>query len=101
LAEKSRRLKWVGHIACMGERRGAYRIFVGKLEGKRLLKRPRHRLEDNSKMDLQEMGLRGMDGIGLAQDGDRWWAFVNAVMNLQVPLDAGNFLTGSEPVSFS
>jgi hypothetical protein len=57
LGEKIRRLKWVGHIAHMGERRGAHRIFVGKSEGKRLLRRPSHRLEENIKMDLQEMGL--------------------------------------------
>ena len=76
-------------------------FYVEKPEGKKLLRRPTHRLEDNSEMDLQEMGWRGMDGIGLAQDRDRWWALVNAVMNLQVPLDAGNFLTGSGPVSFS
>ena len=63
--------------------------------------KPRHRLEDNIKMDLPEMGWRGMDGIGLAQDRDRWWALVNAVMNLHVSLDAGNFLTSSGPVSFS
>jgi hypothetical protein len=74
----------------MGEKRGAYRILVGRPEGRRLLGRPRHRWEDNIKMDL-EVG-RGMDWIELAQDRDRWQALVNAVMNLRVPQNAGNFL---------
>ena len=64
-----------------------------KPEGRRPLGRPRHRWEDNVKMDLQEVGLKGTDCINLAQDRDRWWALVNAVMNLQVPLNEGNFLT--------
>jgi len=58
---------------------------VGKPEGKRPLGRPRHRWEDNIKMDLQEVGYEGMDWIELAQDRDRWWALVNVVMNLRVP----------------
>jgi len=58
---------------------------VGKPEGKRPLGRPRHRWEDNIKMDLQEVGCWGMGWMRLAQDRDRWWALVNAVMNLQVP----------------
>jgi hypothetical protein len=67
-----------------GEKRGAYRILVRRPEGRRPLGRPRHRWEDNIKMDLQEVGW-GMDWIDLAQDRDRWRALVNAVMNLRVP----------------
>jgi hypothetical protein len=69
----------------MGERRGAYRALVGKPEGSRLLERPRHRWEDNIKMDLQEAGWGGTDWINLAQDRDRWWVLVNIIMNLRVP----------------
>jgi hypothetical protein len=69
----------------MGERRGIYRVLMGKPEGKRPLGRPRHRWEDNIKMDLLEMGCGGLDCIKLAEDGDRWRAVVNAVMNLWVP----------------
>jgi len=68
----------------MGERRGVYRVLVGKLEEKRPLGRPRHRWEDNIKMDLQEVECGGMGGIDLAQDRDRWLTLVNAVMNLWV-----------------
>jgi len=82
---KSRRMRWVGHVACMGEGRDMYRVLVGKHEGKRPLGRPRRRWEDNIKMDLQEVGCGGMDWIELAQDKDRWWALVNAVMNPWVP----------------
>jgi len=69
----------------MGERRGIYSAFVGKPEGKRLLGRSGRRWEDNIKMDLQEVGCRGVEWIELAQNRDRCRALVNAVMNLRVP----------------
>jgi len=78
---KQRRIRWAGHVACMGERRGVYRVLVGKPEGKRLFGRPRRRWEDNIKVDLREVGCGSMDCIELAQDRDRWRALVNAVMN--------------------
>jgi len=81
-------MKWVGHVAHMG----VHRVLVGKLEGKRPLGRPRRRQED-MKMDPQEVGYEGMDWIELAQDRERWQALVNAVTNLRVPQNAGNFLT--------
>ena len=68
-----------------GERRDVYWVLVGKPEGKRPLGRPRHRWEDNIKMDLQEVGCGGINWIELAQERDSWRALVNAVMNLRVP----------------
>jgi hypothetical protein len=82
---KSRRIRWVGHVARMGEKRGAYRILVGRPEGRQPLGRPRRRWEDNIKVDVQEVGWGGMDWIELAQDRDRCRALVNAVMNFRVP----------------
>jgi len=87
------RTRWAGHIAYMGVRRGVYRVLVGKPERKRPFGRARHRWEDNIKMDLQEMRCEGMNWIELAEDRDSWRALVNAVMNLWVPYNAGNFLT--------
>ena len=81
---KSSRMRWAGHVADMGERRGVYRVLVGKPEGKRPLGRPRHRWEDNIKKDLQKVGCGGMEWFKLAQDRDRWRTLVNAVTNLQV-----------------
>jgi len=68
----------------MGEKRGVYRVLVGKPEGKRPHGRPRRRWESNIKIDLQEVGCEDMDWIELA-DRDRWWALMNAVMNIRVP----------------
>jgi hypothetical protein len=79
------RMRWAGHVARMGEVRGAYKILVGRPEGRRPLERPRHRWEDNIKMDLREIGFWDVDWIHWAQDRDRWRALVNMVMNLQVP----------------
>ena len=88
------------NVECMGERKGVYRVLVGKPEGKRPLGRLRSRWEDNIKMGLQEVGCGGMDWIELAQDRERSWALVNGVMNLRVPSNAENFLTGCKPVTF-
>ena len=74
---------------------------MGKHEGKRPLGRPRHLWEDNIKMGLQEVGCGGMDWIELTQDRDRWRVLVNAVMNLRLQYNAGNFLTSRKPVSLS
>jgi len=82
---KWRRMRWVRHVARVGERRYLYRVLVGKPEGNRPLGRPRHRWEDNIKMDLQEVEFRIMDCIELAEDRDSWQVLVNAVMNIWVP----------------
>ena len=81
---KSRRMRWAGRVARMGEERGVYRVLVGKPEGRRPLGRHRRRWVD-IRMDLQEVGCGYMDWIGLAQDRDRWRKLVSAVMNLRVP----------------
>jgi hypothetical protein len=82
---KSRRMRWAEHVARMGEKRNAYRLLMGKPEGKRPLRTPRHRWVHSIKMDLGGIGKGGVDWIGLAQDRDTWRAFVNAKVNLQVP----------------
>ena len=82
---KSRRMRWAGHVARMGEERGVYKVLVGKPEGKRPLGRPKRRWVDNIRMDLQEVGCGHVDWIGLAQDRDGWRKLVNAVMNFRVP----------------
>jgi hypothetical protein len=82
---KSRRMRWAGHVARMGEGRGVYRVLVGRTEGKKPLGRPRHRWEDNIKMDLWKIGIDGANWIQLVQDRVQWRICVSTVMNLQVP----------------
>ena len=82
---KSRRLRWARHVAHMEHFRNAYRVLMGKPEGKKPLGRPRHRWEDNIKMDLSEVVCDPEDWIALAEDRDQWRAYVRAVMNLRVP----------------
>jgi hypothetical protein len=78
-------MRWIGHIARMGEKRNVYRLLEGKPEGWRPLGRPRRRWLNNIRMELVEVGWVGVDWIGLAQDRDRWRALVNLVLNLRVP----------------
>jgi hypothetical protein len=78
---KARRMRWAGQVAQMGESRNAYRLFVGKREGRRPLGRPRRKWLDN----IVEVGWGDVDWIGLAQERDRWRALVNSVLNLRVP----------------
>jgi hypothetical protein len=82
---KSRRMRWAGHVAWMGEKRNVYRLLVRKPEGERPLGRPRCGWMNNIKMDLLEIGLNVVDWIGLAPHRYRWRALVNSVMNLRVP----------------
>jgi hypothetical protein len=81
---KSRRMRWVAHVACMGEGRGVYRVLVGRPERSRPRGKPGLRWEDNIKLDLRETGIDGTNWIRLPQDRIRWRAFVNTVMNLRV-----------------
>jgi hypothetical protein len=77
---KSRRMRWAGHVARMGEKRNSYRLLVGK----RPLGRPRRRWVDNIRVDLGEVEWGDMDCIGLDKDRNRWRALVNSVLNLRV-----------------
>jgi len=82
---KSRRMRWAGYVAHMGEDRGVHRVLVGKPEGKRPLGRRRRRWEDNIKMDLQKVGGGCGNWMELAQDRDRWRALVGTVRDFRVP----------------
>ena len=82
---KSRRLRWAGHVARMEQPRNAFRVLIGKPEGKRPLGRPRRGWEDNIEMDLREVGCDPGEWIDLAEDRDQWRAYVRAVTNLRVP----------------
>ena len=82
---KSRRMRWTGHVARMGEESGVYRVLVGKPEGRSPLGRPGRRWVDNIRMDLQEVGCGYMDWIGLTHDRDSWRKLVSALTNLRVP----------------
>ena len=91
---KLRRMRWAGHVARMGQGRGVFRVLVGKPEGKRPMGRPRHRWEDNIKMDLQEVGRGCGDWMEVAQDRDRWRALVSTVSDEPSgSKNGGNFLT--------
>ena len=81
---KSRRIRWAGHVARMGEGKVVYRVLVGKPEGRRPMGKPSRRWEDNIRMDLRELGCVCVDWMKLAQDRDRCRALVSAVMNLWV-----------------
>jgi hypothetical protein len=87
LIMKSRRMSWAGSVACLGGMRNAYKILVGKTKGKRPLRRPRSRWVDTIRMGSM---VKVMDWIHLGQDRDRWWAFVNTVMNIRFPKKAEN-----------
>jgi hypothetical protein len=81
---KSRRMRWAGYVARMGQGRGVYRVLVGKPEGRRPLGRPKLRWEDNIRINLRQMGCWCVGLMELAQDRDRWRALVSAVMNIWV-----------------
>jgi hypothetical protein len=80
---KSRRMRWAGHLARIAEERNVYRVLMGKPEGNRRLGRTRRRWVDGIRMNLKEIGRGSVEWIQLAQDRDRWRAFVNTVMNLR------------------
>jgi hypothetical protein len=82
---KSRRMRWAGHVARMGEKRNAYWILVGKREGKRPLGRQRRKWMNNIKMDPREIGTDDMDWIDLAQDRVQWRTLLDRVMTIGVP----------------
>jgi hypothetical protein len=81
----SRRMRWAGHVARMGEKRKACKLLVGMPGGRRPVGRPRRRWVDNIRMDLGEVEWGDVDWIGLAKDRNSWRALVNSVLNLRVP----------------
>jgi hypothetical protein len=81
---KSRKMRWAGHVARMGEERNVYSVLMGKQQGKRPLEKPRRRWENAIRMDIWEIGWGSVDWIQLAQDRDRCRALVNTMMNLRV-----------------
>ena len=81
---KPKTVRWAGHVSRKGNRRGAYRVLVGRPEARKPFGKPGLRWDNNIKMYLQEVGWRGVNWIALAEDGDRWRAVVTAVMNIQV-----------------
>jgi hypothetical protein len=91
--KKSRKMRWAGHVARMGARRGVYRVLLERRTGTRPLAKQRRRWEDDINMDLQEVGWGDVDWIDLAQDRGRWWVLLSAVMNLRVANNVGNFCT--------
>jgi hypothetical protein len=91
---KSRMIRYVGHVERMGKNRNAYRLLMGKPEGKRSLGRPRRMWVDNIRMDLGDVGWGDVDWIGLAKDRNRWRTLVNLVLNLRVPRNAGKLSSG-------
>jgi hypothetical protein len=90
---KSRRMNWAGHVARMGERRGAYSILVGRIEVKSPVGRPRRMWKNNFNTDLREIGIDGANWIQMSQCRDRNWAFVNTIMKFRVPYRKHEFLT--------
>ena len=98
-------MRWTEHVTHRGERRGVYRVWIQgfgeKTWEKETTWKTQSQMEDNIKINLQEVGYGSMEWIELARDRDRWRALVTAVMNLLVPWNVGNFLTSREPVSFS
>jgi hypothetical protein len=82
---KSRRMRWAGHVARMGEKMNAYRLLVGKQEGRRPLGKQRRRWVDTIRMDVVEVGWGDLDWIRMAQDRDRWRDLVNSALNLRLP----------------
>jgi hypothetical protein len=98
---KSRRMRWVRHVAHMREIRNGYNILIGKPVSKRPLGGPRHRWEGNIRMYLREIGWESVVWMHVAHDKDQWWTLVNTIMNRQVSQKAGNFLTSRGTISFS